>query len=127
MFFRYLISGTINTLIAFLTYASLVTFTPLPFWAANFAGVVLSMISGLLLGKYFVFTTSGATIAKVWWKYFAGYVVQYGLGTSLIGLMIHFGTGEIIAWIVHLPPMVVFGYCIQKFWIFRPATMATGD
>ena len=120
MFFRYVIAGTINTLVAFATYSSLVSFTPLPFWAANFAGVVLSMSSGLVLGKYFVFPASGTMITKVWWKYFAGYGLQYGLSTSLIGAFIYLGAGEIVAWMMHLPPMVAFGYVIQKFWIFRP-------
>lgn len=122
MFLRYVIAGIVNTMVSFLTYSALVSFTPLPFWAANFAGVALSMVSGLILGKYFVFPASGSTIIKVWWKYFAGYVLQYLLGTALIGMMIYYGAGEITAWILHLPPMVIFGYCIQKFWIFRPVT-----
>jgi len=117
-FFRFVVSGLVNTVVGFIVYASAILIISFPFWAANFLALLGGMCTGYFLSRHFVFASAnppGKHSAK---KYFGLHSVQYILGTAMIGALIYFGLGEIVSYVLVLPFVVAASYLVQRQWIF---------
>jgi len=119
MLLKYLLAGTFNTAVAFVTYWCLVRFFLTPPWLANIAGISLSFLSGFLLSKWIVFTSSRKTSSILIAKYAAVLLIQYVIGTAIIYIMIRFGLSKVEAYLVALPTMVAISFGLQRYWVFK--------
>ncbi len=118
MILRYGVAGAINTAAAFLVYSGLVTWTPTPYWAANFFGISASLVCGFFLARNFVFRDRTRPMRSSGWRYAVAFVVQYAVGTAAIGLLMGQGVAEVPAYVIALPVMIVVAFTLQRYWVF---------
>lgn len=52
-------------------------------------------------------------------RYAGVILLQYIFGTGAIGVLIYFGFGEIISYLLLLPVAVLLSYGLQKLWVFQ--------
>lgn len=116
---RYLISGAVNTIIAFIVFVTMVSVFMAPAWLANFLGVSLSTISGYLLSANYVFKPSTKDATKSSARYVLVIALQYILSTGLIYLLLAVGFNKVLSYILMLPAAVLFSYKAQKLWVFK--------
>lgn len=120
--FRYGIAGIINTIVGFIVYAATIKWFGAPFWLANLFAICAGIICGYTLARLFVFDNHTAGIRSNGWKYVVTILLQYGVSTFLIGLLIRTGFNEIISYILTLPIAIALSFGLQKFWVFGSPT-----
>jgi len=118
MIVRYAIVGLANTIVAFLTYAGLVTFAQMPYWVANSVGIGVSVLCGYFLSRTFVFKNTARSIRSSGWRYFTTFIIQYVVGTAMIGALIALSLSEVTAYIFALPLMIAVSFVLQRYWVF---------
>ncbi|MBU1289345.1 MAG: GtrA family protein [Alphaproteobacteria bacterium] len=118
MLIRYVLAGLFNTCVAFVVYYASVRWLMAPAWLGNLAGMVMSILSGFLLSKYFVFNHGARTSYQIVLKYLLTYGAQYVVGTSVIYVFMRLGLSAIEAYIVAVPCMVAVSFFLQRYWVF---------
>ena len=95
--FRFLISGGVNTVLAYLFFLAIYWTFGTPFWAFNIA-FVLGILTSYLLNLKFTFRGRHST--KKLSKFPVTYLIHYVGGISLLKLWLHLGIpAEIAVWI----------------------------
>ena len=116
--YKFMIVGTINTLIGFCIFSFLISFFNVSIWLANLLGLVAVMLTGFILSKIFVFHFKKKSV-KTLYLYCAQFVCQYFIFTALIELLVINGWDPKVAWLIIAPLAVLFSFLIQKWLIFR--------
>jgi putative flippase GtrA len=119
---RYGIAGLINTLVGFLVYSAAILFTPAEYWLANLFAAIAGVICGFILARIFVFKGSNTSIFRSGPRYLITIAIQYVVSTIIIGILVHFGVAEIVAYLIALPIIIGLSYILQKNWVFPENT-----
>lgn len=115
---KYGVAGLANTAVAAATYSALITFTNTPYFIANLVAVILSVVTGYFLSRYFVFRHVNSPVAGSKWRYLCVMGLQYVCGTAIIGCLVSLHVGEISAYVVALPVMIALSFSLQRAWVF---------
>ncbi len=115
---RYIVAGLTNTIAGFIAYTVAIVLFGAPFWAANMAALCVGLIVGFMLARNFVFEGNKAPFQASIGKYVVTICGQFLLSTALIGLLIQWKVGPIIAYIIVLPVIIALSFALQRNWVF---------
>ncbi len=115
---RYIAAGLINTIAGFIAYTGMIVLAGAPFWAANMAALLVGIIVGFALARNFVFKANETPFQASIGKYITTICGQFLLSTALIGLLIQWNLGPIIAYIIVLPVIIILSFALQRNWVF---------
>lgn len=114
-FLLFLVVGGVNTLFGYGCFVALIALQ-LPDWLA----MALSTVMGVL----FNFRTTGGIVfqnrdMKKLSRFFAGYAIGYGVNLTSLRLLMALGLNVYVASALLVLPMAVFGFVLNKTWVFR--------
>lgn len=114
-FFKFIISGLLNTCFGFLVFAALDT-TNLETWKILLLSNLTGIIFNYLLYGNFVFkdVATGSFI-----KYLITYLVIYFLQLILIKILDPYTHGRLMAMLVALTPITIINYFLLKKFVFK--------
>lgn len=121
-FLRFLVAGTLNTLLGFTIYSAAILLSA-PVW--------LALMIGLVSGVAFNFFSTGGyvfrDIALARLPRFAFcYLLVYGVNLLSLGWLYQWGIGNIVAQAILSAPVAVFSYFLMARFVFVTTNVSAG-
>ena len=118
MFTKFVLIGTFNTSLSYGVYFSCIVFG-LHFTLASIIALAISLSSGYLLGKIFVFRSAGRIKVIGILRYLGLWMLIYVAHISIIAFFVRVGMSPALAGFCALGCTVPLSYFGQKYFVFK--------
>lgn len=119
-FFKFCITGVLNTLISTISYWIMLKIG-VYYILANVISYFIGMINSYILNKKWVFKSKDSPI-KTFLKFFSVSILALGLSTLILYSFVHFlKLNAFIAQILTTGIIMIFNYILSKFFTFKKA------
>jgi putative flippase GtrA len=115
-FMRFALVGCCNTLLSVAIYASLLQLAS-PYLLAASVSFAVGSINGYVMNRRWTFRAQDSHRSRL--RYAVVLLAGLGANGVLVWLLVQAGVGQIVAYAVALPPVIVAMYATNRSWTFR--------
>ena len=118
IFFRFLLSGFVNTLLGICITLLFLAFLPFHYSVSIFLGTCIGILSNYLMSLNYVFNTTSST-SRIF-LYVMVYLIMYIANILLMSILIsQFNLSDIISYLICAPFTISCTYILQKKIVFK--------
>lgn len=118
IFYRFLLSGFVNTLFGICITLVFLAFLPLHYSISIFLATCIGILLNYFMSLYYVFNTTGST-SRIF-LYVMVYFIMYIANILLMSILIsQFNLSDIISYLVCAPFTISCTYILQKKIVFK--------